>query len=214
MTRSRNRLKHSNFLHFSVQTIVLGLAAKQMALGMQISSQKPQDQLRPSENVPALRVPGDLELDLLLREPTVANPLYINFDERGRMWLVQYRQYPWPAGLKLLSRDNVWRNVYDPPFAPPPPHALDSPFRGADTISIHTDNNGDGVYDAHKTFLDGLNLATAELKGRRGVFVMNPPYLLFYADRNQDDIPDEREPRVLIRHSPGLRLIPPHLAHH
>ncbi len=60
-----------------------------------------------------LKVVDDLELDLLIREPIVANPLYINFDERGRMWLVQYRQYPSPAGLKLISRDNVWRNVSD-----------------------------------------------------------------------------------------------------
>ena len=112
--------------------------------------------------------------------------------------MVQYRQYPWPAGLELVSRDNVWRNVYDPPFAPPPPHAADSPFRGKDKITIHEDTDGDGKFDKHVTFLDGLNLATAALKGRGGVFVMNPPYLLFYADKNDDDIPDSAQPQVLL----------------
>ncbi|MFT7631850.1 MAG: putative membrane-bound dehydrogenase-like protein, partial [Mariniblastus sp.] len=153
---------------------------------------------QPSDKVSSLKVPDNLELDLLLAEPEIANPLYLNFDERGRLWLVEYRQYPWPAGLKLISRDSVWRNVYEPPFPPPPPHAADSQFRGKDKITIHEDTDGDGKFDKHTTFLDGLNLATAALKGRGGVFVMNPPYLVFYADQNNDDVPDSERPRILL----------------
>src|SRR5204863_315332 len=41
-----------------------------------------------------------------------------------------------------------------------------------------------------KTFVDGLNIATSCLVGRGGVWVMNPPYLLFYPDKNRDDVPD------------------------
>jgi len=151
-----------------------------------------------SPHVPSLQVPEDLEIHELLREPAVANPLYLNFDDRGRLWIVQYRQYPWPAGQRLVSRDAVWRNVYDPPFAPPPPHAADSPFRGKDRITIHEDTDQDGRFDKETLFLDGLNFATAALPGRGGVFVMNPPYLLFYSDRDHDDVPDDATPRVLL----------------
>jgi glucose/arabinose dehydrogenase len=35
-----------------------------------------------------------------------------------------------------------------------------------------------------------LNIASSVAVGRGGVFVLNPPYLLFYPDRNKDDVPD------------------------
>ena len=46
------------------------------------------------------------------------------------------------------------------------------------------------MFDKHKTFLDGLNIVTSLAHGRGGVWVLNPPYLLFYPDKNRDDIPD------------------------
>ena len=130
-------------------------------------------------------VPADLRFDLLLSEPAVRQPVHLSFDERGRLWVVQYLQYPEPAGLKFLSRDSVWRVQYDKvPLAPP--HNT----RGADKITIHEDTDGDGQFDSEKTFVDGLNIATSVCRGRGGVWVTNPPYLLFYADRDGDDIPD------------------------
>ena len=141
--------------------------------------------LAPSEALKAFRVPADLRIDLVLSEPEIAQPVFLNFDERGRMWVVEYRQYPNPAGVKVLSRDGVWRVVYDKVSPPPPNH-----FRGADRITIHEDTDGDGTFDHHKTFLDGLNIVTACERGRGGVWVLNPPYLLFYPDRDNDDVPD------------------------
>ncbi|MFT5856849.1 MAG: putative heme-binding domain-containing protein, partial [Verrucomicrobiales bacterium] len=64
------------------------------------------------------------------------------------------------------------------------------PFRGEDKITIHEDTDGDGHYDKTKTFLDGLNMATSLAHGRGGVWVMNPPYLMFYPDKDGDDVPD------------------------
>lgn len=145
--------------------------------------------LPPREAVKALTPGEGLAIDLVAAEPVVEQPLFLNFDARGRMWVVQFRQYPHPAGLKIVSRDSVWRNVYDK-VPPPPPHAPGSPFRGEDKITIHEDTNGDGIYDKTKTFLDGLNMATSLAHGRDGIWVMNPPYLMFYPDKDGDDVPD------------------------
>ena len=141
--------------------------------------------LSPREALAEFQVPGDLELDLVLAEPAVRQPVSISFDERGRLWVVQYLQYPFPAGLKMVSHDGVWRAVYDKVPLPPPHH-----FPGKDKITIHEDSDGDGVFDRHKTFLDGLNIVTAPARGRGGVWLLNPPYLLFYPDRDNNDVPD------------------------
>jgi putative membrane-bound dehydrogenase-like protein len=148
--------------------------------------------LPPEEAAKKLRVADDLTLTAVLTEPTIQQPLFLDFDERGRMWVAEYRQYPHPAGLKMLSRDDYWRAVYDRIPPPPPDH-----FRGADRISIHEDTNGDGTFDSHKIFVDGLNIATSFARGRGGVFVLNPPYLLFYPDADVDDVPDS-DPEVLL----------------
>ncbi len=141
--------------------------------------------LSPAEAATRFHVADDLAWESVLAEPEITQPVFLNFDERGRMWVVEYRQYPWPAGLKMVSRDSVWRAVYDR-VPPAPPHH----FKGADRISIHEDTDGDGPFDRHKTFLDGLSIVTAVERGRGGVWVLNPPYLLFYRDANHDDVPD------------------------
>ncbi|MFT7638881.1 MAG: putative membrane-bound dehydrogenase-like protein, partial [Pirellulaceae bacterium] len=137
------------------------------------------------QSLKQFRVNDDLQLDVVLSEPHIGQPLSIKFDERGRMWVMQYRQYPNPAGLTAVSRDKYLRAVYDKVPLAPPHH-----FPGEDRISIHEDTDGDGRYDKHKTFVSGLSLATSMAIGRDGIWVMNSPYLLFYPDKNRDDKPD------------------------
>ncbi|GIW94114.1 MAG: L-sorbosone dehydrogenase [Pirellulaceae bacterium] len=139
----------------------------------------------PQQALAQMHTADGLRVELVLSEPQVRQPLSIKFDERGRMWVLQYLQYPNPAGLTPVSRDKHLRTVWDK-IPPPPPHH----FTGQDQITIHEDTDGDGKYDQHKVFLSGLNLATSFEFDRDGVWVLNPPYLLFYYDRDHDDRPD------------------------
>ncbi|QDU82904.1 hypothetical protein Pla110_46670 [Polystyrenella longa] len=148
--------------------------------------------LPPGQATAALQVPDDLQIEQVLSEPEVKQPIYLQFDERGRLWVMNYEQYPYPAGLKMLSRDKYWRAVYDKVPPAPPNHD-----KGLDRITIHEDTDGDGQFDTHKIFLEELNIATSFARGRGGVYVLNPPYLTFYADADNDDVPDG-DPEVLL----------------
>ncbi len=138
-----------------------------------------------AEAVKALTLRDGLTIDVMATEPTVVQPLYLSFDSRGRVWVTQYIQYPFPAGLKVTSYDQHLRAQFDKvPEAPP------RGVKGADKISVLEDRDGDGVYETSKDVITGLNLATAAIKGAGGIWVMNPPYLMFYPDANDDDVPD------------------------
>jgi putative membrane-bound dehydrogenase-like protein len=139
----------------------------------------------PAEAVARMRVMDGFEASLVAAEPLVRQPVAIEFDDRGRLWVLQYLQYPNPAGLERVRVDRWSRTVYDR-VPPPPPRGP----RGADRITILEDADGDGVAERGKDFADGLNLASSIAFGRGGVFVLNVPYLLFYADRDRDDRPD------------------------
>lgn len=149
--------------------------------------------LSPEESRSQMQAAEDLAVDQVLAEPTIAQPLHLSWDQRGRLWVVEYRQYPFPAGLKMVSRDKYYRAVYDRTPLPPPDHVP-----GEDRITIHEDTDGDGTLDRHKTFAEGLNIATSVAQGDGGVWVLNPPYLMFYPDADRDDQAD-RDPVVHLK---------------
>ena len=138
-----------------------------------------------TEAVKQFHVRDGFQIELVASEPAVAQPLFLSWDSRGRMWVVQYRQYQYPAGLKVIRYDQHLRAVFDK-VPDPPPHGV----RGADKITVHEDRDGDGLYDSHKEVITGLNIATAVQVGNGSIWVLNPPYLLRYPDENRDDVPD------------------------
>ena len=146
----------------------------------------------PKQTIEKFQVHADFEIEVVASEPTIRQPLYINWDHRGRMWVIQYLQYPFPAGLKVIKYDQWLRAVFDKMPAAPPNHV-----KGADKITVLEDTNGDGEFDQAKDVITGLNIATSVTVGRGGIWVLNPPYLLFYPDADGDDVPD-RDPEVCL----------------
>lgn len=146
----------------------------------------------PEQAVSHMAVAEGFEVQLVASEPLVRQPVCIEFDDRGRLWVIQYLQYPNPAGLTRVEVDRYSRTEYDR-VPKPPPHGP----RGADRITILQDTDHDGRMDAGFDFVSGLNLASGLAIGHGGVFVLNVPYLLFYPDHDRDDIPDG-DPKVLL----------------
>jgi putative membrane-bound dehydrogenase-like protein len=132
-----------------------------------------------------MTVPSGFTVSLVAAEPLVRQPVAIDFDDRGRLWVMQYLQYPNPAGLKRVAVDRYSRTAYDRVPEPPPRGP-----RGADRLTI-VDNR------LSQDFVAGLNIASGFAFGHGGVFVLQVPYLLFYPDRDRDDVPDA-DPEVLL----------------
>ncbi|NLT71957.1 MAG: dehydrogenase, partial [Verrucomicrobiaceae bacterium] len=139
----------------------------------------------PDEAMRGFRMREGFEMALVASEPAVEQPLSLAWDARGRLWVVQYRQYQFPAGLKIVEYDNHLRARFDK-VPQPPPHGV----KGEDIISVFEDRDGDGVFESKKDVITGLNIATSVAVGAGGIWVANPPYLLFYPDADGDDVPD------------------------
>ncbi|HQR06857.1 MAG TPA: c-type cytochrome [Gemmatales bacterium] len=133
-----------------------------------------------------------LEVQLVASEPLIRQPLSMTFDARGRLWVIQYLQYPKPAGLKPEEVDQYLRTKYDRVPEPPPRGP-----RGLDRITILEDRDEQGRFHKTKDFVTGLNLASGLALGNGGVYVLQAPYLLFYPDRDGDDVPDG-DPEVVL----------------
>lgn len=114
-------------------------------------------------------VPEGFKVELIAAEPDIHQPIAFAWDERGRIWVVEAYSYPTkrPAG------------------------------EGLDKVVIFADEDGNGTFETHKVFAEGLNLASGIEVGYGGVWIGAAPELLFIPDRNRDDVPDG-PPQVLL----------------
>ncbi len=128
---------------------------------------KLQAPLDPEDSIRYTQVPADFELQLFAAEPDVVKPIYMAWDERGRAWVVEARDYP--HGL------------------------LPEGEPGQSTIKICEDTDGDGRADKFTVFAEGLNLANALAFVDGGIIVAEARHMLFLKDTDGDDKADVRE---------------------
>ena len=112
------------------------------------------------------QVAPDLRLELFAAEPDIAKPIFMAWDERGRLWVAESRDYP---------------------------HDVKPDGFGTDRIKICEDTDGDGRADKFTVFADRLNIPTSFTFARGGVIVAQPPRFLFLKDTDGDGRADVRE---------------------
>ena len=123
--------------------------------------------LSPADSIKYTQVPADFEIQLFVAEPEVVKPIYMAWDERGRAWVVEARDYPH--------------------------HVVPEGEPGKDSIKICEDTDGDGRADKFTVFADKLNLATSLVFVNGGIIVSQARHMLFLRDTNRDDKADVRE---------------------
>lgn len=161
-----------------------------LVTGVALAQVKPP--VPPEQATEHMKAADGFRVRLVAAEPVVRKPVTMSFDDRGRLWVLQYLQYPSPAGLKPKEVDQYLRTKYDRIPEPPPKGP-----KGADRISILTDPDENGRFRKSKDVITGLNLATGMCLGYGGVFVAQPPYLLFYKLKEDTDEP-VGDPEVLL----------------
>ncbi len=119
--------------------------------------------LSPQDSVKQIVIEPGLAVELVAHEPNVIDPVAIRFDEDGRMWVVEMRDYPTGPTKDFPARSR---------------------------ISILRDKDGDGFFETATVFADGLSFATGLQPWKGGVFVTMAGQVAYMKDTNGDDKAD------------------------
>ncbi|MCA9178239.1 MAG: c-type cytochrome [Planctomycetales bacterium] len=125
--------------------------------------------LSPADSLQSLRVADGFRVELAAHEPQVHDPVAVDFDEQGRMYVVQLPPY----------------NAY-----------VVEGFRKTGSIALLEDRDEDGKYEHSVEFATNLRYPTAVACWQGGVLVGDAPDLLYLKDTDGDGKADER--RVLL----------------
>ena len=127
----------------------------------------PSPPLSPEDALASFKLPPEFGIELVAAEPLVGDPVAMQFDPDGRIWVVEMRGY----------MPNIEGTGEDKPVG---------------QVVVLEDTNGDGRMDQSTVFLDNLVMPRAIALIDDGVVIAEPPRLWFCKDTNGDLKCDER----------------------
>ena len=139
-----------------------------------------------ADSMRTIRVPRGFAVSLVAAEPEVMDPVFIDWDERGRMWVAEMGDYPFAEGESTSDGGVTWLDGV-------PGEGAGRKLQ-AGRVRVLEDRDGDGRYEKSTLFLDGLKHVTGLACWKGGVFVANVPDILYAKDEDGDGRCDTREP--------------------
>ncbi|MBP7951000.1 MAG: ThuA domain-containing protein [Verrucomicrobiales bacterium] len=185
---------YQNFSHLSLQTILLrGIAWTGKQADVDVLLKNPQQlekelrypaggPTRPELAAQRLEVHPEFNLSLVASEPLINKAINIDWDEQGRLWVVESPEYP--NGRRVMNTAQ-WK---DSGSLKPGQYEREA----TDRISVLTDANGDGVLDHKHVFADKLELATSFVFFKNGVIAAAAPDIWLLEDTDGNQVADKR----------------------
>lgn len=118
--------------------------------------------LEPANALASFEVADDFCIEQVAAEPLVVDPVAMAFDERGRLFVVEMRDY------SEQDKERLGR------------------------VRLLTDRDGDGHFDESQIFVEGLSWPTAIACYDGGVFIGAAPDIVYCKDTNGDGRADEQ----------------------
>jgi putative membrane-bound dehydrogenase-like protein len=122
--------------------------------------------LSPRQALQQFRHAPGLRIELVAAEPEIESPVAMAFDEDGKLWVVEMRDYP------------------NGPEPGKPPEGR---------IRVLEDRDGDGRYEHSRVFADRLLFGNGLMLWKGGVVVTAAPHILYLKDRDGDGRADQLE---------------------
>jgi putative membrane-bound dehydrogenase-like protein len=186
-----SRRKRSQSLVTSTATLMVAAFAALAQIPRPEDAPKPRS---PEESAAAFRVPEGFRVEVMASEPLIASPSAVCWDERGRMFVSELHGYNLAGELdieelnKTGKLDTEVRRVQ-----------ADQRFKEAakpgtyGVIKLLTDANGDGRMDHATLWATNLPPAYGLVPARGGIIVACAPDIIYFADRDGDNVAETRE---------------------
>ncbi|MDB4662382.1 HEAT repeat domain-containing protein, partial [Verrucomicrobiales bacterium] len=113
----------------------------------------------------SFKLPEGAKINLFASEPLIEKPLHMNWDAKGRLWVVGSSMYP---QIEPGAEEN-------------------------DKLFVIEDTDGDGVADKSTVFANDLYIPSSVLPGDGGVYIANSTEILFLKDTDGDGKADLRK---------------------
>jgi putative heme-binding domain-containing protein len=138
------------------------------------------DPLTPEEQRLKFHLPPGFEIQLILSEPDIGQPMNVSFDAAGRLWVTSSVEYPYPArGDGVQDRPERFGAIgdHDP----------------RDRVTIVEGIGPDGKPAKVTQFVSGLNIPIGQLPVPDGAIVFSIPNITHWRDTDGDGEADEHE---------------------
>ena len=155
-------MKQYPFNSWSKFSVVLYMTASLLsAADSELESQP----VAPEDSLALIHVPEGFEVELVVAEPDVIDPVAFTWGADGRLWVAEMSDYPL---------------------------GMDGEGKPGGRVRWLKDTDGDGRYDQSVVFAEGLSFPNGVLPWKNGVLVTAAPTIIYLEDSDGDGVSDQQ----------------------